>query len=84
MKKKVDYKKSVSKDLRNIDHSHRIRVVNQIEHELSEDPSAGKPLQGNFKGLLSFRCGDYRVIYKLTNESILILRISHRKDVYDH
>ena len=83
MKKTVDYKKSVIKDLKKIDHSQRNRLLDRIENELSEDPASGKPLHGNFKGLFSYRCGDYRVIYTIARENILILRISHRKDVYD-
>ena len=43
----------------------------------------GKELTGNYKGLLSYRIGNYRIIYTvLRDKTVLILRIGHRKDIY--
>ena len=42
-----------------------------------------KQLSGNFKGLYSYRVGDYRVVYSLHVEVIIVLRIAHRKNVYE-
>jgi len=84
LEKKIDYKKSVIKDLKRIDHSFQVKLVNQLEKELSENAFAGKPLKGAYKGLFSLRIGDYRVIYTIAQKSVLVLRISHRKDVYDY
>jgi len=39
-------------------------------------------LKGQFAGLRKYRIGDYRVIYAILKEDILILRIGSRKDVY--
>ncbi|MBU0952144.1 MAG: type II toxin-antitoxin system RelE/ParE family toxin [Elusimicrobia bacterium] len=41
-------------------------------------------VKGAYKGLFSLRIGDYRVIYTIAQKSVLVLRISHRKDVYDY
>jgi mRNA interferase RelE/StbE len=83
LKNKIDYKKSVFKDLKRISHPHRIKLIDHIEKELSKDPYKGKQLTGNFKGLFGLRSGDYRIIYTILPERVLILRISHRKDVYN-
>lgn len=82
MGKNILYKKSVSKDLEKIDHSKQIRILNQIEKELSEHPEKGKRLTGTFDGFFRLRVGDYRVIYCLISAGVLILRIAHRKEVY--
>lgn len=44
----------------------------------------GKPLVGELEGLRSARRGDYRVIYEILeqDETVLIHRIQHRRDVY--
>ncbi|MDO9350111.1 MAG: type II toxin-antitoxin system mRNA interferase toxin, RelE/StbE family [Deltaproteobacteria bacterium] len=39
-------------------------------------------LKGQFAGLRKYRVGDYRVIYAILGDDVLVLRIGHRKDVY--
>jgi mRNA interferase RelE/StbE len=34
--------------------------------------------------LYRVRVGDYRIIYSISNSSVLVLKIGHRKDVYKH
>ena len=48
-------------------------------------PAGAKTLKG-MKGLLRVRVGDYRIIYKVEYERLLILiiKIGHRGDVYRH
>lgn len=82
MKSKIFYKSSVSKDFKRIDHNQRLIIKNQIEKELSERSRMGKKLKGQYEGLLSLRVGDYRVIYTLIPDGILVLRVKHRKEVY--
>lgn len=47
--------------------------------------SFAKPLTGNLKNFWRFRIGDYRVICNLIEDErvIYLLRIAHRRDVYD-
>ncbi|MFH1541204.1 MAG: type II toxin-antitoxin system RelE/ParE family toxin [Elusimicrobiota bacterium] len=82
MQNKILYKKSVAKDFKNIDYSKRIIILNHIENDLAKDLTCGKQLTGNFAGLFSLRVGDYRVVYKPLHNTVLILRITHRKEVY--
>ena len=52
---------------------------------LTENPRRlGKPLVGEFQGLLSARRGNYRVIYTISEDDkmVVIHRIQHRRDVY--
>ena len=78
----VHYKKSVTKDLKNLDKSEAKRVIDKLERELKKDPDGGEQLKGKFAGLSKIRVGDYRVIYTRTKDGVLILLIAHRKDVY--
>jgi mRNA interferase RelE/StbE len=83
---KVVYLDQVEQDLKKLDRSVIRKILARIETYLAKDPKAlGKPLKGEFQGYWRYRWGDYRVIYKISEREILILvlRISHRKDVYD-
>jgi mRNA interferase RelE/StbE len=80
------YLDQVEQDLRKLDKSVIRKILSRIETYLAKDPKElGKPLTGEFQGYWRYRWGDYRVIYKISEREILILvlRISHRKDVYD-
>ena len=45
----------------------------------------GLPLRRNLKGLMKLRVGDYRIIYLIERETVTIyvIKIGHRKEVYD-
>jgi mRNA interferase RelE/StbE len=78
----ITYKKSVAKDLKRIDKQNAKRILDKIDEELVEDPERFPNLTGPFAGLRKFRVGDYRVIFVIMDNDVLILRVQHRKDVY--
>ena len=47
-------------------------------------PEGVEPLQGAEKGFFRIRQGDYRIVYSIQDQKLLILivRIVHRKEVY--
>ena len=52
----------------------------------SEDPrAAGKALKGDLAGLWRYRISDYRAICSIQDQKlvVLVVRIGHRRDVYD-
>ncbi|CAD6490723.1 MAG: ParE toxin of type II toxin-antitoxin system, parDE [Candidatus Argoarchaeum ethanivorans] len=79
---KIEYKSSVSKDLKKLDKKITKRILNELEKNLRENPDIGVPLSGQFKGLFKYRVGDYRIIYTKTIKEVLILRIGHRSKIY--
>lgn len=81
---KIEYARGVAKDLKSLPKEIQKKAFEAIEKVLAEDPFAGKPLAGEFKGLWKFRIGDYRVVYTVEKARlvILVLRIRHRKEVY--
>jgi mRNA interferase RelE/StbE len=79
---KILYKNSVSRDLKRISKAEAGRILNQIDRELSKKADSNPVLKGQFAGLRKYRIGDYRVIYSILGDDVLILRIAHRRDVY--
>ena len=61
------------------------RAFTLIEEVIAKDPFSGKKLKGKYSGLLSYRFSDYRIIYEIRQEKLLVvvLRIRHRKNVYN-
>lgn len=81
---KVSFKNSVRQDLNGIDKQQISRILDKIQENLSEKPDQFPELKGKFAGLRKFRVGDYRIIYSINGDSsVLVLRIKHRKEVYE-
>ena len=60
-------------------------VVDFLYGPLAEDPHrVGRPLRLQLEGYWSARRGQYRVIYSINDDEVLVrvVRISHRADVY--
>ena len=83
---KVEYLASVRDDLKEISKADRNRIQKAIETKLVLNPiEFGKPLQYSLKGLRRLRVGDHRVVFKIEEQTkvILVVKIGHRKEVYD-
>jgi len=59
------------------------RIV-RVFDELCLDPFLGKSLKGELKGRYSYRIGNYRLIYRIKHDCliIIIIDIGHRRDIY--
>ena len=84
MKYKLIYHPDVKKiDLPKIDSQNKMMIKRAIEERLPVQPEAyGKPLQRTLKGYWKLRVGDFRVVFKIIGDEILILAIMHRKNIY--
>lgn len=82
MKYKIAFKKSVSRDFKKIDREQAKKIMFKIDKELSSEAGKYPELKGSFSGLRKCRIGDYRIIFTIINDTVLILRIKHRKDAY--
>ena len=70
-------------DLPRIDVKNKSMIKRAIEERLTTKPEVyGKPLQRTLKGYWKLRVGDYRVVFKVSSDSIFIFGIIHRKEVY--
>ena len=79
---KIVYKKSVHRDLKKLDKHEASNILDKIESDLLGHPASSPVLKGKFSGLRKYRIGDYRVIYVIIEEDVIILRIGDRKEVY--
>ena len=82
MSYKIAFKKTVTRDLKKIDKNQAGKILQKIEHELPDKADSFPALIGKFSGLRKFRIGDYRVIYSIVDDTVLILRIRHRREAY--
>ena len=75
---------SAFRQLKKLDRKIQKRIIDKLKFFASQK----NPLQfaeslkdyrfGNFR----FRIGDYRVIFDIEKEKIIILKVGHRKDIY--
>lgn len=83
---KIEYEKSIKRDLKKLDKSKLIYIKNEIENlalDIDKNPNI-KKLQGNnpyYRLRLNF---DYRVIFTKNDDvlRILIIKIGHRREIY--
>jgi mRNA interferase RelE/StbE len=78
----IVYKKSVHRDLKKIKKTEAVKIIDQLEKDLSNKPDSHPVLKGQFAGLRKYRVGDYRVIYAIIEKNVLVLRIGHRRNIY--
>ena len=77
----LDLKPKAEKDLRALPRAVQERVAEKLR-ALRED------LQGDVKRLTQFvpsyrlRVGDYRVLFEIENEAVVVYRILHRREAY--
>lgn len=79
----ITYKKSVGKDLARLGKAEGRRILDKIEKELAARAASYPVLKGQFSGLRKLRVGDYRVIFAILGTQVLVLRIGHRREVYE-
>jgi mRNA-degrading endonuclease RelE of RelBE toxin-antitoxin system len=62
----------------------RDAALEAIFGTIADNPHrAGKPLRGELEGLHSARRGDFRIVYEIRDDVIVLVhRVQHRKDVY--
>jgi mRNA interferase RelE/StbE len=80
----LQYKKSVKKELRKLHSADRVIIIQKIL--LLKDnprPKGSAKLKGSVD-LFRIRHGDYRVVYQILNDVlvIIIIRVGHRREIY--
>lgn len=85
---RVEFDDAAAKELRNLDRQAQSDILRYFRERIAtdEDPRRfGKPLSGELAGLWRYRMRDYRMICNIEGEKliVLIVRVSHRKDVYE-
>jgi mRNA interferase RelE/StbE len=80
----IEYKKSVEKELRKLPSAQLKSIITKIRAlSTNPHPEGSVKLRGS-SDLFRFRHADYRVIYQVYAEKLmlLVIKAGHRRDVY--
>jgi len=79
---KIEIRKSAVKDLKHISEPHKTKIHDKIK-DLKNFPNLQniKKLT-NFEPAYRLRIGNYRVLFDVINETIIIGRVLHRQNSY--
>lgn len=81
---KIELTPAAVRQLRKLDGLVRRRIVTAIDQlVVTPRPAGVKALTGH-PGLLRIRVGDYRVVYTVRDQQlvVLVITVTHRRDVY--
>jgi mRNA interferase RelE/StbE len=70
-------------DFKAIDRSDQQKIIKSIRKKLTTEPEKyGKPLKGNLKALWKLRVGQYRVVYEIKKDKVLVyvIKVGFRRD----
>ena len=70
------------KDLKKLDKKTAKYILNKIENLKNFLSITNTKKLTNFYPPYRYRTGDYRVLFDIENENIVIFKIAHRKDAY--
>ena len=81
---KIIIEKKAAEFFKKLERINQERIGKKIE-QLKNNPKLGVPYTANLAGLWKLRIGDFRLIYQIKNLEliIVILKIGHRKNVYE-
>lgn len=81
---KLLFDDKIAKDLKGIDKTWQRRILDTIRDKLISDPYAGRKLVGELSPDYQLRIGDYRVIYEIHDDQLIVtvIHIRHRKNAY--
>jgi mRNA interferase RelE/StbE len=82
--KALVYLRSASKELLAINTAQRVRIVAKLK-QYAGDPDALANQVKALNGVAAWRLriGDYRVLFRVELEQIVVLKVGHRRDVYE-
>jgi mRNA interferase RelE/StbE len=81
----IELSPAAQRQLRKLDQAIQKCVLRRIERlEKQPRPRSAKKLQGSKEPLYRIREGDYRIVYTIEDEKliVLVIRIGHRSEVY--
>ncbi|MBU1168188.1 MAG: type II toxin-antitoxin system RelE/ParE family toxin [Proteobacteria bacterium] len=84
MKYRIEVKRSAAKALKKIPKPEQNRIRQRIDSLAEQLPSVDTTKMKGDNPFHKIRVGDYRIVYEIQNEVlvILIIKIGHRKDIY--
>lgn len=80
---RIVYTKEAKERIEKLSLKFKLQIKNAIER-IAQDPRIGNNLTQELSGMLSYRTGKFRIIYRVFHEEVLVLvlTIGYRKDIY--
>ena len=73
-----------AKEFQKLDKEIQKRILKKLkEYALSENLSEAKRLTNPKLGTYRYRIGEWRVIFDIENKELQVLKVGHRKEIYD-
>ena len=82
MKYRLVYTHRAFRDIRRLEEKIKQRIGKALKRYGKEPLKYASKLTDSKLGMYRFRIGDYRVIFDLEDDEIVILRVGHRRDIY--
>ncbi len=82
MQYQIEFKPKAIKDLQKIPVNDREGIINKIE-AMQDDLQGDVKRLTNFTPEYRFRVGDYRVLFELEEQTIIVYRVKHRSKAYE-
>lgn len=85
---RIEFDDRARRELRKLDFAIQRDILNYLRERIAGAENLrefGKPLRMNLAGLWRYRVGDYRLICRIEENRlvVLVLKIGHRRDVYE-
>ena len=81
MKYEIEFKPRAVKDIETLSLRMQTRIIKNIEI-MSNDLTGDVKRLTNFTPEYRLRVGDYRVLFEIENNRIIVYRVRHRREVY--
>ena len=82
MRYNIVYTNKAHKDIQKLERGVKHRIGNTLKRYEQDPIKFATMLTDPKLGSYRFRIGDYRVIFDIEGEDIIILRVGHRRDIY--
>jgi len=77
----IELKPTAIKDLKSLDRKEALRIIEKIK-VLENNLSGNVKKLTNFTPEYRLRVGDYRVLFGVEGQNVIVYRIKHRKEAY--
>ena len=82
MSYRLVYTRRAIKDIQKLEQFVKIRIGKALLRFEADPLSHATGLTNTDLGTYRFRIGDYRIIFDLEGDEIVVLRVGHRRDIY--
>ncbi len=79
---KLLYTKTAYQDIQKLDRVAKKRIKKKLEEYILDPLHHAKKLTGSAIGSYRWRIGNYRIVFDIDKNNVIILRVGHRREIY--